>query len=681
MIDMVKGIFGGGKKDESGRYLDLIPTPVLAIDREFTITYINTAGAEIAGMIPETAVGLKCYDLFKTSHCHTPDCRCSQAMEQRGVFTGETVADPQGLNLPIRYTATPLENDRGEVVGALEFVIDMSETVQAMDEARTKVDYLNKIPTPVMVVDREMTVQFINPAGAGALGMTPQGCMGRKCYTLFNTPHCNTPECRVARAMNTNSVCSGDTTANLHTGELPIRYTGAPITDETGNVVGGLEYVLDISREMEITDGLVGLAADAVAGRLDTRGDASNFDGNYKKIVSVVNDILDAVTGPLHRAAECVSVISEGGTPEKITETYQGDFNRIKDNLNGLIDAMEKITTVAGRMAEGDLSVAVEKRSEGDLLMASLKTMVEKLSGVVGDAMLATGQVASGSQELAAVSQQLSQGATEQAASAEQTTSAMEEMAANIRQNAENALETEKIAVQSAKDAEEGGLAVEKTVDAMKQISGKISIIEEIARQTNMLALNAAIEAARAGEHGKGFAVVADAVRKLAERSQVAAGEISTLSGSSVEIAEQAGEMLKGIVPNIRRTAELVQEINAASSEQDGGAAQINDALAQLDQVIQQNASASEEMSSTAEELSAQAEQLRASMGFFGISKHGAPGGPEGGRSNVLPLKREKIERGVPAKRMYSRVEGGAFLDMGEGGEQDDSLDTEFETY
>ena len=184
---------------------------------------------------------------------------------------------------------------------------------------------------------------------------------------------------------------------------------------------------------------------------------------------------------------------------------------------------------------------------------------------------------------------------------------------------ADNAQQTEKIAVQSAGDAKEGGRAVAETVQAMKEIAGKISIIEEIAPQTNMLALNAAIEAARAGEHGKGFAVVASEVRKLAERSQVAAGEISKLSVSSVEVAEKAGSMLSSILPDIQRTAELVQEINASSKEQDTGAQQINKAIQQLDQVIQQNASASEEMASTAEELSSQSAQLQATIAFFRV--------------------------------------------------------------
>ena len=200
----------------------------------------------------------------------------------------------------------------------------------------------------------------------------------------------------------------------------------------------------------------------------------------------------------------------------------------------------------------------------------------------------------------------------------------MEEMVSNIKQNADNAQQTEKIALKAAQDAREGGKAVTETVSAMKEIANKISIIEEIARQTNLLALNAAIEAARAGEHGKGFAVVATEVRKLAERSQTAAGEINKLSASSVEVAEKAGEMLTRIVPDIQKTAELVSEINAASNEQNSGAEQINKAIQQLDKVIQQNASATEQMASTSEELSTQAEQLQETIGFLRIGDNGA---------------------------------------------------------
>ncbi|QGY41802.1 HAMP domain-containing protein [Pseudodesulfovibrio cashew] len=299
---------------------------------------------------------------------------------------------------------------------------------------------------------------------------------------------------------------------------------------------------------------------------------------------------------------------------------------------NSIVAPIRVAVAFTEKIAGGDFvnnEIDVHQKDEIGILSNTLKEMAEKLKGVVVEVKSASENVASGSVELSSSSQAVSQGATEQAASIEEVTSSMEEMAANISQNAQNAQETDALANKAAEDAKVSGEAVEKTVGSMRSIAEKISIVEEIARQTNLLALNAAIEAARAGEHGKGFAVVAAEVRKLAERSGEAAAEISELSSSSVEVAEKAGEMLKLLVPDIEKTASLVQEITAASNEQNSGANQINQAIAQLDTVIQQNASASEEMASTTEELAAQGQHLQQVMAFFhvddGRSYHSSP--------------------------------------------------------
>lgn len=333
---------------------------------------------------------------------------------------------------------------------------------------------------------------------------------------------------------------------------------------------------------------------------------------------------------------------------------------------------MKQMVTFANKIASGDMDVTIDASSKDEIgeMMKAMGQMVNNLTSVAIDVQNAANMVATGSEQVNSAAQSLAQGATEQAASIEEVSSSMEEMNSTVRQNADNAQQTSSIAVKAAHDGEHGGEAVDATVDAMKSIAEKIRIIEDIARQTNMLALNAAIEAARAGEHGKGFAVVAAEVRKLAERSQSAAKEISEVSISSVQVAEEAGATLREIVPGIKKTAELIQEINAASYEQATGIDQVTKAITQLDQVIQANSAATEEMSSTSEELSEQAEQLLKTASFFKIKGSASIQSTSAWKAGAA---KTRTTLGMPKRGHYAHGHKGVALTLEDPHEVDDS--------
>jgi len=289
--------------------------------------------------------------------------------------------------------------------------------------------------------------------------------------------------------------------------------------------------------------------------------------------------------------------------------------------VRSITSSLNEATELIVKVSQGDLTVNIVNTSKDEIgdLLDQFKGMVEKLKEIIGVVTSGSNNIASASFQMSSSAQQLSEGASNQASSVEEISSSMEEMTANIQQNTSNSRQTEKISTQAASDIIISKASVIETVNSMKTIASKISIIGEISRQTNLLALNAAVEAARAGEHGRGFAVVAAEVRKLAERSQLAATEIDEVSGKSVDIAQKSGEMLNGVVPNIQKTSDLVMEITASSVEQSSGADQINSAIQNLNNVVQENAATAEEMAAGAEELSTQAEQLQDAISFFKV--------------------------------------------------------------
>lgn len=617
--------------EHSQRILGSIAAPMFVVDREFTITSINDAALKVMGYNRDEVVGkMNCADFSKTPFCGTGDCTLKKCMRTKEVIIGETTAETRtGHRFPIQATCSALVDEKGQVYGGIEVIIDQTEVTKAKWETE---NVIKSAAAPMFVVDRELTITSINDAALKVMGYHRDEVVGKmSCGDFSKTLLCGTGNCTLKKCMQTGEPIIGETVAQTRSGQqFPIQAACSALLGEDGQVYGGMEVIIDISEikrlqkeadeqkaylERQVAMLEKELAALAV-GNLSIDLKAEREDGIGKIIES-----LNRVVAGLQEMAAAADKIAGGDSEVEITP--RSDEDVLGNAFATMVDSLKERTAVAERIAHGDLAAKVKVLSDNDILGQALTSMVENLREVVEAVKVAADNVAAASQETSSGAEELSQGATEQAASAEEASASMEQMVANIGQNAENAQETERIAMKSAEDAHEGGEAVAETVAAMKEIAEKISIIEEIARQTDLLALNAAIEAARAGEHGRGFAVVASEVRKLAERSQTAAGEIGQRSTSSVAIAEKAGQMLERLVPDIKKTAELVQEIAAASTEQNSGAEQVNTAIQQLDKVIQQSASAAEELSSTAEELSSQAEQLQDTMSFFNLEHAG----------------------------------------------------------
>jgi len=590
------------------------------------------------------------------------------------VFDAKNLADAavQG-NLSIRAEESKHQGDFKAIIVGVNNTLDA--VISPLNNAATYVDLISKGEIPVKITenyngDFNEIKNNLNKCIDGLQGLVEVNTILKRVavndYTTSVNGHYQGLFAEVS--LSTNEVIDTlrnieSVFSNISNGDFSDLQTFKTIGQRSNQdklvpiIVKTIETIDSISNSLDMYISYCGMGEFA-----SINIDESIYNGTFKSIAQGLNKSAQVIQEPLNETTKVMSKLAIGDLTERVTGFYGGVFGDLKDAANNIIDtnlslvehaklvaigdldvdlrtrsdkdelmkaliqmvkATKEITEKTKLIASGDMTVEMHPRSEKDELIKALSEMIKSISEIVTQVQVSGDNIADASSQMSSNSQQVSQGASEQASAAEQVSSSMEQMASNIQQNTDNSQQTEKISTKAAEDIMEGSKNVSMTVLVMKKIAEKVSIIGDIAFQTNILALNAAVEAARAGEHGRGFAVVAAEVRKLAERSHIAAGEINELTKSSVDVADRSGRLLESIVPDIQKTAKLVQEITAASLEQNSGANQINNAINQLNKVTQQNAASAEEMATSAEELSSQADNLRELIGFFKVKDSG----------------------------------------------------------